>query len=167
MEQLTSRSFILCFMGGDSYGFVHRTFLEYFCADYFADQFNKKQKLDLETLKTEVFCQRWLDTSWHEILSLIIGMIDERFAGEVIEYVMSQPDPTDGYTNLLLAAKCLSDVRNPRKIKSTVNSLLQQLKSLASQLDATDEIRNQAVAAIKDTWKDDPETLRWVESLAG
>ena len=32
IEQLRSRNFILCYLGADSYGFVHRTFLEYFCA---------------------------------------------------------------------------------------------------------------------------------------
>ncbi|MDE5081991.1 MAG: NACHT domain-containing protein, partial [Trichodesmium sp. St18_bin1] len=32
MEQLRIRNFILCFVGGGYYAFVHRTFLEYFCA---------------------------------------------------------------------------------------------------------------------------------------
>ena len=32
IEQLRSRNWILCDRGADTYGFVHRTFLEYFCA---------------------------------------------------------------------------------------------------------------------------------------
>ncbi|WP_287518581.1 hypothetical protein [Okeania sp. SIO2C2] len=32
MEQLRSRNFVLCFVGAEYYAFVHRTFLEYFCA---------------------------------------------------------------------------------------------------------------------------------------
>ncbi|MFN5515303.1 MAG: NACHT domain-containing protein [Cyanobacteriota bacterium] len=32
INQLRTRNFILCFLGAESYGFVHRTFLEYFCA---------------------------------------------------------------------------------------------------------------------------------------
>ena len=32
VEHFRERNFILCFVGADSYAFVHRTFLEYFCA---------------------------------------------------------------------------------------------------------------------------------------
>src|SRR5262249_18458295 len=32
VDQLRARNFILCFLGADRYAFVHRTFLEYFCA---------------------------------------------------------------------------------------------------------------------------------------
>jgi predicted NACHT family NTPase len=31
IEQLRGRNFMLCSVGGHSYAFVHRTFLEYFC----------------------------------------------------------------------------------------------------------------------------------------
>ena len=31
VDQLRQRNFILCYLGGDSYAFVHRTFLEFFC----------------------------------------------------------------------------------------------------------------------------------------
>ena len=58
IEQLRSRNFILCFLGADSYAFVHRTFLEYFCACEFVERFGKRGLeggLTLEELKTEVF----------------------------------------------------------------------------------------------------------------
>ena len=58
IAQLRSRNFILCFLGADSYGFVHRTFLEYFCACEFVEWFGKRGLeggLTLEELKTEVF----------------------------------------------------------------------------------------------------------------
>lgn len=64
IEQLRSRNFILCFVGGDSYGFVHRTFLEYFCACEFVERFGKRGLeggLTLEELKTEVFGKHWQD----------------------------------------------------------------------------------------------------------
>jgi predicted NACHT family NTPase len=32
LKKLIERNFILCFYGAQVYGFVHRTFLEYFCA---------------------------------------------------------------------------------------------------------------------------------------
>ena len=40
VEQLRTRNFILCYLGADSYAFVHRTFLEYFCAAEIVHQFN-------------------------------------------------------------------------------------------------------------------------------
>ena len=76
IEQLRSRNFILCFLGGDAYGFVHRTFLEYFCASEYVWQFKETQTLSIEQLKTEVFGKHWQDESWHEVLRLIAGMID-------------------------------------------------------------------------------------------
>jgi predicted NACHT family NTPase len=93
IEQLRSRNFILCFLGADSYGFVHRTFLEYFCACEFVERFGKRGiegGLTLDELKKEVFGKHWQDESWHEVLRLIAGMIDVKFAGEIIEYLMEK-----------------------------------------------------------------------------
>jgi predicted NACHT family NTPase len=87
-DKLQSRNFILCFLGADCYGFVHRTFLEYFCACEFVERFGKRgteEGLTLEELKNEVFGKHWQDESWHEVLRLITGMIDTSFAGEIID----------------------------------------------------------------------------------
>lgn len=45
VTQLTERNFILSFAGADQFSFVHRTFLEYFCASWFVDRLQKKQSL--------------------------------------------------------------------------------------------------------------------------
>jgi predicted NACHT family NTPase len=76
--QLRHRNFILCYLGADSYAFVHRTFLEYFCAWEFVWQFKETQTLTVERLKNEVFAPHWQDESWHEVLRLISGMIDAK-----------------------------------------------------------------------------------------
>ena len=88
IKQLRERNFILCFLGADCYAFVHRTFLEYFCAWEFVWQFEKERTLSLEELKTEVFGKHWQDESWHEVLRLIVVMIEVKFAGEIIEYLI-------------------------------------------------------------------------------
>lgn len=150
MEPLTSRSFILCFKGGESYGFVHRTFLEYFCAWYFVDQFEAKQTINLEYLQNEIFGKHWRNPSWHEVLSLIVGMVDERFAGEIIDCLIKQDGAADGFMNLFLAEQCVSNVRNPHLIKPTTAEVLNQLKLLAEgQVQVTDTVRNEAVEAIR------------------
>jgi predicted NACHT family NTPase len=180
IEQLRSRNFILCFLGADSYAFVHRTFLEYFCASEFVERFGKRGLaggLTLEELKTEVFGKHWQDESWHEVLRLIAGMIDTSFAGEIIDYLMALDGEAEKFINLFLAAKCLSEVRNRTVISATATKLLKHLRSLIRYkeriLPSSHEdyvlvykICTQAVSAIAIYWKDDPETLLWLKTCA-
>ena len=76
MEQLRIRNIVLCFVGGGYYAFVHRTFLEYFCAWSFVWQFNETHSLGIDELINNVFGSHWRDEKWHEVLRLIAGMID-------------------------------------------------------------------------------------------
>ncbi|MEQ8468619.1 NACHT domain-containing protein, partial [Coleofasciculus sp. E1-EBD-02] len=181
IRQLRERNFILCYLGADYYGFVHRTFLEYFCAWEFIWQFKETQRLSLEGLKTEVFGKHWQDESWHEVLRLIVGMIEEsRFAGEIIEYLMNQEGEDEKFMNVFLAAQCLEEVKNRQGILETDNKLLERLKGLTEYgymifmpysnralefLDLVEEIRTQAITAIATTWKEDPDTLPLLKQL--
>ncbi len=97
IQQLRTRNFILCYLGADSYAFVHRTFLEYFCAWEFVWQFKETQTLTLEQLKLEVFGNHWQDETWHEVLRLIAGLIDAKFAGEIIDYLLAQTVDRDAF----------------------------------------------------------------------
>jgi predicted NACHT family NTPase len=76
INQLRTRNFMLCFLGADYYAFVHRTFLEYFCAWEFVWQFKETQTLTIEELKDKVFGKHWQDETWDEVLLLISGMIE-------------------------------------------------------------------------------------------
>ena len=69
-----SCNFMLCSAGGRSYAFVHRTFLEYFCAVEICQRFQIEQTLTFSQLKMEIF-GHWADESWHEVLCLLAGMI--------------------------------------------------------------------------------------------
>ncbi|MDE5119585.1 MAG: NACHT domain-containing protein, partial [Trichodesmium sp. St19_bin1] len=106
MEQLQSRNFILCFVGGGYYAFVHRTFLEFFCAWSFAWQFKETQNLGKDGLINNVFGDHWRDEKWHEVLRLIAGMIDAKFVGDIISYLMEQDGEEEKFQNLFLAGKC-------------------------------------------------------------
>ena len=140
IQQLRTRNFILCYLGADSYAFVHRTFLEYFCAWEFVWQFKETQTLTIEQLKLEVFGQHWQDETWHEVLRLIAGLIDAKFVGEIIDYLLAQTVDRsafldefnqlkkEGLSNLLLAAHCFAEVRNKAAISSTSIHLLEALQ---------------------------------------
>ncbi len=178
IHQLRTRNFILCFLGADTYGFVHRTFLEYFCASQVVNRVQALE-LSLDELKAEVFCPHWHDESWQEVLCLIAGLIAGKLTGEVIEFLIEQDGEAQKFTNLFLAAKCLDEVRDRKVIAEVDSLLLERLKKLTKYDDInyshksnTEEtnivkkIRIQAVSAIAFTWKDDPETLPWLKQQA-
>lgn len=172
VEQLRVRNFILCFMGADSYAFVHRTFLEYFCAAEFVHQFNVAKTLNEKGL-IALFDQHCRDDEWREVLRLICGQIDEQFVGQIVEHLATRTDleKCDGGTSLPelpLAIWCLSEVRNKNKLESsgkklldvaikvyligngeTIRSLLDAAKELGSQWPSGQKVANLAKAIIK------------------
>ncbi|MEH2135162.1 NACHT domain-containing protein, partial [Nostoc sp.] len=180
INQLRTRNFMLCFLGADYYAFVHRTFLEYFCAWEFVWQFKETQTLTIEELKNEVFGKHWQDESWHEVLLLIAGMIEPKFVGEILDYLMAQDGEGEKFVNLFLAAKCLVEVRNRSLIGSTANKLLNELKDLTKydlwyyyhpqlnieEIQLVQEIRTLAVTAIATTWQESPDTKTFLKERA-
>ncbi|MCW5312572.1 NACHT domain-containing protein [Nostoc sp. KVJ3] len=159
INQLRTRNFMLCFLGADYYAFVHRTFLEYFCAWEFVWQFKETQTLTIEELKNEVFGKHWQDETWHEVLLLIAGMIEPRFVGEIIEYLMMQEGDL---TRIYLSVDCLLGVRNRSLIKVTEIKLFNKLKEL-TQLGGRKWVRARAVHELAKGWENDPETLSWLK----
>ncbi|MDY6938948.1 MAG: HEAT repeat domain-containing protein [Cyanobacteriota bacterium] len=182
IEQLRQRDFILCRLGGhneDYFGFVHRTFLEYFCAWAFVWQFEKERSIEPEDLKTEVFGKHWQEESWHEVLRLMAGMLDGKFVGEMVEYLLGQKDGK--FVNVFLAAECLGEVKSRGEIGEIDGKVRNRLEELTgygvlidrprSSWDWEDndrirEIRTQAVSTLAEVWKDDPDTLPWLKDKA-
>ena len=131
VAQLRERNFILCYLGADSYAFVHRTFLEYFCATEIVHQFNVAKTLDEKGL-IALFDDHCSDDDWREVLRLVCGQIDEQFVGKIVEYLATRTnlDEWDGRTplpELPLAIECLSEVRNPNRLEKTGGALLKQV----------------------------------------
>jgi hypothetical protein len=128
VEHLRQRNFVLCFLGGDSYAFVHRTFLEYFCAADIVHRFNVEKSLDANGL-IALFEERCRDDRWREVLRLICGQIDERFVGQILERLFARIDLHwwDGerpIPEIPLAIWCLSEVRNPGRLEQAGAQLL-------------------------------------------
>jgi energy-coupling factor transporter ATP-binding protein EcfA2 len=180
INQLRTRNFMLCFLGSDYYAFVHRTFLEYFCAWEFVWQFKESRTLEIEELKREVFGKHWFEPDWYEVLRLIVGMIDTRFAGEIIDYLVEQDGSGDDYINIYMAIEYLSEVKYRHVIASTENRLIKYIKNLINydmddpefddmydpEFDDQVQVSTQAVSMITTTWRNHQETLPWLKSLA-
>ncbi|MEG5001733.1 NACHT domain-containing protein [Microcoleus sp. B4-D4] len=179
VDQLRERNFILCFLGGyneDYFAFVHRTFLEYFCAWELVRQFEKQKTLDLDGL-IEVYREHWPDESWHEVLRLLAGMLDAKFTSDILEYLIGEDGEAENFSNLFLAAQGVSEVKNRNDIAVIASQLRDRVKELTKYGNITGskplgyyqrvyQINRPAVAAVAATWKDDPETLPWLKQLA-
>lgn len=118
LDQFRHRNFILSRYGGEVYGFVHRTFLEYLAATDLAHRFNRERSLSEEDLQ-ELFVVKVHDPTWHEILLLLVGLLDERFVAGVIDRLLAPraiavPVGGDGdlaFAEAAFAARCLAEVR--------------------------------------------------------
>jgi predicted NACHT family NTPase len=131
VDHLRLRNFVLCFVGADGYAFVHRTFLEYFCAAELVHRFNVAKTLDLDGLLA-VFDDHCRQDEWREVLRLICCQIDEAFVGKVVELLATRTDlyRWDGWTPLTelpLAIGCLSEVRNSARAVDAARAVIELL----------------------------------------
>ncbi|WP_260739728.1 NACHT domain-containing protein [Tunturiibacter lichenicola] len=175
VRQLEERNFILASAGAGRFSFVHRTFLEFFCAAWFVERLSHKEGTDLflslEQLKRDVFLQHWKDEKWREVLRLITGMVHETKADELIKLVIEQDDTEHRAANLILAAGCLSDVRARKALRETDQILWQRLTTEARKIttpeadteesDSRTDARAEAVRALAHTWR--TESLGWLK----
>jgi len=173
IQQLRERNFILCYRGADTYGFMHRTFLEYFCAVEIVHRFEKQRTLTFEQLRDEVFGQHWQDETWHEVLRLICGMVDIRFTETLINFLLgvkvnfyafleSSKISKEGFYNVLLAADCFSEVRENTLSNGIREKILHTLQGLISETEM--EIDFMARRAILNRIHQYfPEALSWLK----
>ena len=146
IDHFRERSFILSFYGANLYGFIHRAFLEYFCAKAFVQRFEKSKEITIDYLKEYVYGAHWEDRNWHEVLRLICGMVDEQFAGDIIDNLIleakrSKPEEFHRRPpwNVALSIQCLSEVRNINVIAEPARRLLSAVTSLFDQTIYNDE----------------------------
>ncbi len=186
IDQLRHRNWILCDRGADTYGFVHRTFLEYFCAVEIVNRFEKQRTLTFEQLRDEVFGQHWQDETWHEVLRLICGMIDAKFAVALIEFLMkfidsSYDEPSHYYweDSLFLATRCLFEIKDNLSTEKISEEIKDRLMTLANEhYLQPDNIRidvysaydfrlsSRAIELLIEGWRDMPETKEWLMSIS-
>jgi HEAT repeat protein len=134
IQQFRERNFILSLYGANLYGFVHRAFLEYFCASAFVYKFEKTKEVTIEQLKTDIYGKHWEDQSWHEVLRLICGMVDDGWAVGVTEYLQNevyQPWPNEFGKllpwNIALAWNCINEIRNVAMTEPVIRKMIENL----------------------------------------
>ncbi|GIG03902.1 HEAT repeat domain-containing protein [Catellatospora coxensis] len=121
IQQFRDRNFILSRFGGNVYGFVHRSFLEYLAAADIVDRFHRTRELTEDQLVERVYVRRWKDPAWQEVLLLVTGMLGEATAERCILALLAQ-DPHWGTDldaepkHLVLAVRCVAEVRKPGRL---------------------------------------------------
>jgi HEAT repeat protein len=149
IDQLQSDNFLLYIPAvsraenpdGDTYSFVHRKFLGYFCATEIARRFKSKQSLTFEQLRDNIFGYYWRSENRHRSLTLICGLIEPEAAGKLIEFLIDQKVDrldyldredrvtTEAFKHLLLAGECLAKVRNHHSVFAIAIELKNQIET--------------------------------------
>jgi energy-coupling factor transporter ATP-binding protein EcfA2 len=168
IAQFRARNFILSFYGANVYGFVHRAFLEFFCADAIRLRFEKTKELPLSGL-IAVFDEHWREKEWQEVLRLICGMIGEEFVAALIEHLRSLGWKETEGKNITLAVECLEEVRRPELVRKASGKLIVTLLEWGistSILDQTQHLDRALDVAqrIGPRWLADGEILRWLDA---
>lgn len=71
ITKLESRNYVLTYLGGDAYGLVHRTFLEYLAADAMTRYLSPDER-------RANFEHCWDEEDWHEVHCLACGLFDDQ-----------------------------------------------------------------------------------------
>jgi energy-coupling factor transporter ATP-binding protein EcfA2 len=161
VDALAERDFMLCFIGDQQFAFVHRTFLEYFCA--------KEYKTHLENAGdadelVQLFRTRWSDDTWHEVLRLICAMVGPDLAGTLVNELLSSEKGSDGWRATFLAADCLAEIRQSGRVNRERTACRDQLiellgykyiSGLMIRANPAIEIRVGAVNRLAHGWPDE------------
>jgi hypothetical protein len=176
IQQLRERNFILCYRGADTYGFMHRTFLEYFCALEIVYRFEKQRSLTFEQLRDDVFGCHWQDRTWHEVLKLICNTLAPNFATDLVRYILAKYHPY--YEELFFSTELLVEVKPDLRTAKIRDELTVNLKNILHYVDELcylddndhgnkielhnlfhSEVHFMAVFSISKLWKNQPELL--------
>ncbi|MFI1381805.1 HEAT repeat domain-containing protein [Embleya sp. NPDC020886] len=87
LRRFQHRNFILSSFGAGLYGFVHRAFLEYLAADDVRQRHTNRDLEDSDLLA--LFHTHAHDPAWRETLLLLVGMIPNKFAVQVVTRLRS------------------------------------------------------------------------------
>jgi GTPase SAR1 family protein len=185
IQQLRERNFVLCQTGADYFSFVHRTFLEYYCASAFVERFY--ETLSLEDLWSQTFVNHWADENWREVLKLIIGMLPPIHSAKLIGWLLEEDSPRFAFETVFIAADCWKELSHSAEKRSVASALRRQLlhaaefrpgRSSEPRVDVNGivnasvetrrlqalEIRTRAIASLGAAFAPDKDAFDWLKA---
>ena len=174
---LRDRNFMLAHLGDHQYAFVHRTFLEYFCARNLRYRLEKTSGFTVADLQS-LFREHWHEDEWREVLRLVSGLIGAEHAGKCVSELLTLNAKADRPAAVFRAAECLREIREQGLIKDTRRDARQALLPImqfdlpfyyepwSPEAEQVNGIRSRAVQELARGWKDDPDTLPLLKDRA-
>jgi hypothetical protein len=131
LGHLRERTYILAEIGQDLFGFVHRTFMEYFAACFCRSEFNAR-RADYDWLTRDIFGSYWQQGEWQEVLFLLMAMLSDQGSPlqEVTDFLCTEFAMTAPH-NIVFAARCVAEA-NTIEDKISARKLLGQLTTAIS-----------------------------------
>ncbi|MEU2230674.1 HEAT repeat domain-containing protein [Streptomyces vietnamensis] len=184
LDQFRHRNFVLSRFGGEIYGFVHRTFLEYLAATDLAHRFNQQRELSEGDLQ-ELFATKVHDPAWQEILLLLVGLLDERFVAGVIDRLLAprairvplRHRGDKAFTEVAFVARALAEVRRLGTLAPQSGAMVREVTRLLAlsrplEVSAFYPFQNvtslgPSFAALGERWGGRDEYLEWYRSWYG
>ncbi|MEV5764060.1 HEAT repeat domain-containing protein [Micromonospora sp. NPDC052213] len=177
IDKLRQRSFILERYGLRLFGFVHRTFLEFFCAEEIVDRFeHDPDAWGLDQLRA-LFREHWADPSWREVLRLVAGALPAQTANDLVILLATeanQPWPPLNLTgppwNLVLAAQCVAEAPQPAELAGAGDAVLCQVVRLVEHgisaddpnlVELTEQELLSSIRALGPSWPGREAFLHW------
>jgi hypothetical protein len=132
LKRIRERGGLFVQRTGDYFGFMHRTFQEYFAARYMLNKIKESQEQGIEELVSRA---RRNDDLWREPFLLAVAFQsdeNEKVADEIIKELLTEPQEASQQQrehNLLLVAECLIEAKplsiDPALERDIANQLLQ------------------------------------------
>jgi hypothetical protein len=177
IDNLRQRNFILDRYGLRLFGFVHRAFLEFFCAEEIVDRIGQDpDSWGLDRLRS-LFRDHWADPSWREVLRLVAGALPAPTVNDLITLLAtegSRPWPPLNLTgppwNLVLAAQCVAEAAQPADLTDAGDAVLSQVVLLVEHgisaddpnlVDLTEQELLSSIRALGPDWPGREGFLHW------
>ncbi len=134
---LRERHSLLCWAGEDQYSFIHRSFLEFFAAQAWAEDKDlaalSKKAIEKRLLIGDTPDQppRWRDERFQNILPLYYGQLGDDRAAERLPLLWKLRSADAPEENVLFAASCFVEVKAREEHPEFAQQLRQRLLALA------------------------------------
>jgi DNA-binding CsgD family transcriptional regulator/uncharacterized membrane protein YheB (UPF0754 family) len=152
INQLRERNFILCHLGGEFYAFVHRGFLEYFCAEEIRNLVARQPRVAVEKLKA-IFGRHWREDAWREVLVLTANALEPTVADDVLAPLVDSETDAE-LRPLWLGYRVLTRARDPFGLAKTTRTVRGKLEETVRS--GTDDLsRGNAASRLAHFWRDD------------
>ena len=128
--QLQTRHHVLLWLGGKSYMFVHRTFLEFFCARYIV---HPSAADSAKLTPADVFRNHATDFSWKEVLVLVGCQLEAAPLAESLDAVVT-------------VCRChVNTANNTSSLCSALDLLVECLRKISRGADCPEPLKEAAV----------------------